>query len=81
MASEPNGNKSHSDSNKATPFQGKQLYGMPSDFVAPKILNIEDTDERLWVCQLSHILAAQSKSANRNTGPSSTLRVFPPAPL
>lgn len=64
MASEANGNKSQSDSNKAIPFQGKQPYGMPSDFVVPKILNIEDTDERLWVCQPSHILAAQSKPAD-----------------
>ena len=37
-------------------------------FVVPKILNIEDTDERLWVCRPSHILAAQNKPADRNPG-------------
>jgi hypothetical protein len=63
------------------PFQGKQSYGMPSDFVVPNILNIEDTDERLWVCRPSHILAAQSEPADRNSGPSSTLRLYPSAPL
>ena len=43
-------------------------------FVVPKILNIEDTDERLWVCRPSHILAAQNKPADRNSGPSVSSR-------
>jgi len=49
MPSETNATKSHSESDKAIPFQGKQPYGMPSDLVIPKVMNTDDTDERLWV--------------------------------
>jgi hypothetical protein len=43
------GTKSHEDPDPKMPFQGEQPYGMPDDLVVPKILNLEDTDERLWV--------------------------------
>jgi len=46
-----NGTQAHSTDDKAIPFQGKQPYGMPQDLVVSKILNIDDTDERLWVPQ------------------------------
>lgn len=34
---------------QAIPFQGQQPFGMADDLVIPNIMNIEDTDERLWV--------------------------------
>jgi hypothetical protein len=58
MPSESNGTESHSDSDKAVHFQGQQPYGMPSDLVVAKILNIDDTDERLWVCHRSPVTPA-----------------------
>ena len=33
----------------ALPFQGDQPYGMPNDLVVSKVLELETTDERLWV--------------------------------
>ena len=33
----------------AVPFQGAQPYGMPNDLVVSKVLDLENTDERLWV--------------------------------
>ena len=62
MPSETNGTKSHSESDKVIPFQGKQPYDMPSDLVIPKVMNIHDTDERLWARNLprsSSFLAIQ----------------------
>jgi len=34
---------------KAAPYQGEQPYGMPNDLVIPSIMDIDGTDERLWV--------------------------------
>jgi 2,4'-dihydroxyacetophenone dioxygenase len=45
MPSETNGSKTDA----ATPFQGEQPYGMPADLVVPKIMDLENTDEKLWV--------------------------------
>ncbi|KAK0264232.1 hypothetical protein LTR91_010244 [Friedmanniomyces endolithicus] len=36
---------------KAAPYQGEQPYGMPNDLVIPSIMDIDGTDERLWVPQ------------------------------
>jgi len=47
MPSETNGSKTDA----ATPFQGEQPYGMPADLVVPKIMDLENTDEKLWVPQ------------------------------
>ena len=80
MSSETNGTKSHSESDKAIPFQGKQPYGMPSDLVIPKVMNIDDTDERLWVTNLpgpSSFLAIQLTNL-RSLNP---LRHLPTSPL
>ena len=45
-----NGSKIHGTKNDAAvPFQGDQPYGMPNDLVVPKVLDLETTDERLWV--------------------------------
>lgn len=49
MPAEANGNDVHSKANKAIPFQGKQPYGMPPDMVIPNVMDLENTDERLWV--------------------------------
>jgi hypothetical protein len=45
-----NGNATKQD-DKNMPYQLEQPYGMPNDLVIPNILNIEETDERLWVPQ------------------------------
>ena len=46
-----NGSKIHGTKNDAAvPFQGDQPYGMPNDLVVSKVLDLETTDERLWVC-------------------------------
>ena len=77
MPSETNGTKSHSESDKAIPFQGKQLYGMPSDLVIPKVVNIDDTDERLWVRNLpgsSFFLAIQLTNLRFLKAPCVTFR-------
>ena len=34
---------------KGTPFLGQQPYGMPNDLVIPKVMELSNTDERLWV--------------------------------
>ncbi len=39
---------------KAAPYQGEQPYGMPNDLVIPNIMDIDGTDERLWVRQTVH---------------------------
>ena len=45
-----NGSKIHGTKNDAAvPFQGEQSYGMPNDLVVSKVLDLETTDERLWV--------------------------------
>ena len=45
-----NGTKIHGTKNDAAvPFQGEQPYGMPNDLVVSKVLDLESTDERLWV--------------------------------
>ncbi|KAK1813762.1 hypothetical protein LTR12_011816 [Friedmanniomyces endolithicus] len=36
---------------KAAPYQGAQPYGMPNDLVIPNIMDIDGTDERLWVME------------------------------
>ncbi len=36
---------------KAAPYQGEQPYGMPNDLVIPSIMDIDGTDERLWVME------------------------------
>lgn len=45
MPSETKGTKHDA----ATPFQGEQPYGMPADLVIPKIMDLENIDESLWV--------------------------------
>lgn len=42
---------SHEKNDAAIPFQGQQPYGMPPDLVIPRILDLTNTDERLWVPQ------------------------------
>lgn len=37
------------DDSQAKAFQGQQPYGMPSDLVIPKVMELDNTDERLWV--------------------------------
>lgn len=32
------------------PYQGEQPYGMPNDLVIAGIMDLDNTDERLWVC-------------------------------
>jgi hypothetical protein len=45
-----NGAKIHgSMPDAATPFQGQQPYGMPADLVVPKIMELDNIDEKLWV--------------------------------
>jgi hypothetical protein len=34
---------------KTMPYQGAQPYGMPNDLVIPGIMDLDKTDERLWV--------------------------------
>ena len=46
-----NGMKIHGTKNdSAAPFEGEQPYGMPNDLVVSKVLDLDNTDERLWVC-------------------------------
>jgi hypothetical protein len=45
-----NGAAPQADSKKL-PYQGLQPYGMPDDLVIPGIMDIDGTDERLWVPQ------------------------------
>ena len=76
-SSETNGTKSHSESDKAIPFQGKRPYGMPSDIVIPKVMNIDDTEERPWVRNLpgsSSVLAIQLTNLRSLKAPSVTFR-------
>jgi len=40
---------SEAQDEKAMPFQGQQPYGMANDLVIPGIMDIANTDERLWV--------------------------------
>ncbi|KIW88021.1 uncharacterized protein Z519_11131 [Cladophialophora bantiana CBS 173.52] len=37
--------------NRAIPFQGDQPYGMPADLVIAGAMEVDTTDERLWVPQ------------------------------
>lgn len=39
----------HKDPDPKAPFLGKQPYGMPADLVIPKIMDIDNVDEKLWV--------------------------------
>ncbi|KAK3176237.1 hypothetical protein OEA41_007560 [Lepraria neglecta] len=34
-----------------SPFQGEQRYGTPNDLVVSKVLDLDNTDDRLWVPQ------------------------------
>lgn len=38
------------------PYQGQQPYGMPDDLVIPGIMDLDNTDEKLWVCPLELLL-------------------------
>lgn len=59
-----NGTKIHGSRNDAAvPFQGEQPYGMPNDLVVAKILDLENTDERLWARQF---LAGQTSQPTKN---------------
>lgn len=35
---------------KSMPYQGEQPYGMPNDLVIAGIMDLDNTDEKLWVC-------------------------------
>ena len=37
--------------NEAIPYRGEQPYGVPDDLVIGGILDVDNTDERLWVPQ------------------------------
>lgn len=39
--------------NKSMPYQGAQPYGMPDDLVIPNIMDLDNTDEKLWVSSVS----------------------------
>lgn len=45
--------KTRSKDDRTIPFQGQQPYGMPNDLVVSKALEVENSDERLWVRSLS----------------------------
>ncbi|KAF2478942.1 RmlC-like cupin domain-containing protein [Neohortaea acidophila] len=47
-ATETNG---QSKDEKNMPYQGAQPYGMPDDLVIPNVMDLDGTDERLWVPQ------------------------------
>lgn len=38
-----------SKDDKSLPFQGQQPYGMPDDLVIPGVMDIDGTDDKLWV--------------------------------
>ncbi|SMR41725.1 unnamed protein product [Zymoseptoria tritici ST99CH_1E4] len=40
---------------KSMPYQGAQPFGIPDDLVIPNIMQLEDTDERLWVPQADNV--------------------------
>ncbi|KJY01775.1 hypothetical protein TI39_contig279g00054 [Zymoseptoria brevis] len=40
---------------KSVPYQGAQPFGIPDDLVIPNIMQLEDTDERLWVPQADNV--------------------------
>ena len=62
----------------AVPFQGEQPYGMPDDLVVAKVLDLENTDERLWV--RSHFLpTAWDSPINERPPPRSPK--LPPSPF
>lgn len=45
----------------AVPFQGEQSYCIANDLVVSKFLDLDNTDERLWVCphyRDAHFLSA-----------------------
>ena len=44
-----NGDTKQAEDEKSLPFQGKQPYGMPDDLVVPNVMDIDGTDDRLWV--------------------------------
>ena len=47
---ESNGStKLHKDNDPGQRFLGEQPYGMPNDLVVPKIMDLDNSDERLWV--------------------------------
>jgi 2,4'-dihydroxyacetophenone dioxygenase len=50
-ATATNGNSTQKKDDKSMPYQLDQPYGMPNDLVIPNILNLAETDERLWVPQ------------------------------
>jgi 2,4'-dihydroxyacetophenone dioxygenase len=41
--------------NEAIPYRGEQPYGVPEDLVVPRVLDIDNTDERLWVPQAKDV--------------------------
>lgn len=47
-----NGEARHEKDDKNIAFQGKQPYGMLDDLVIPNIMDIDGTDEKLWVSHL-----------------------------
>lgn len=57
-----NGTKIHGTKNDAAvPFQGEQSYCIANDPVVSKFLDLDNTDERLWVCphyRDAHFLSA-----------------------
>lgn len=57
-----NGTKIHRTKNDAAvPFQGEQSYCIANDPVVSKFLDLNNTDERLWVCphyRDAHFLSA-----------------------
>ena len=41
--------------NEAIPYRGEQPYGVPEDLVVPRVLDVDNTDERLWVPQAKDV--------------------------
>jgi len=62
---------------KAAPYQGEQPYGMPNDLVIPSIMDIDGTDERLWVLETTTRTVHQETPTNVCAGPTSTRRLLP----
>ena len=79
-----NGSKIHGTKNDAAvPFQGDQPYGMPNDLVVSKVLDLETTDERLWV-YLHFLPTSWNAPTNRHPlrrSPSPQCLFPPPPPL
>ena len=48
-----NGSIAAKDDSHTKAFQGQQPYGMPADLVIPKVLELDNADERLWVSNLN----------------------------